>query len=850
MNRLLSAAAALLLTLAPVARAQMCCSSSPPPNPAYGISTTAGQRLIPKTNLMTWTIGTPTLTATNNSFAAGTGAFLLTIELEDGATGVRLGFANSTATPYTVTSAVMSPSSRFAIGFNPSGGPASDLLGTTIPAFMPVTFASAGANAAPFPSAGTGFFQPPANGPEMIYPYALNGAQAGGSTTLVVSAVQPGSAWASYSAANTPNTGWYVSDGLGCIAPGTTVTSITLGTTFNITPAVTAVGCLTNQSIYLSRAPLGSRSLTIAASTNAPQPTLAWSDWMPLITLPRIDAPVFVGMTATHANIPGGTTVTAVTDTNITLSQPTTGTTLNTAVTFSIATTATATIPSGAFVIPVADASKLAVGQTVSGTGIGASTVVWQVCNSVLCADPIYGSSYIRLHTAATGAIASGTTLTFSIAGNSQTAGNVSVLAMESPKSGRRLLTVRGFISGAPTVDQFPNNSAQTEHLLAGLPDIRSGVSTAVDCVNLVSACVLSGAGSGNPVALVQYLADHEGISGIATGDSQTAGTTTYSAVGSYPRIAANALSIPNVFPVTMTNVAYGGQAGNVYLPWFYDVLRSVTPSWILMQGETGNGFDSFQSYFALEQGLRSYARSTGAAFIYDTGYPRQAHMSASFFVAAPGAVASTSVPLQISGFGSTIANGSNYALTSTSPGCVIPASTTATVAFLASSITASAPVTCPAGSLVQLNVIGATLTNASTVVTLANAAPASVVNGLAPDACIVAGTTLTTTSNSTAATLSANASCGETTTLTLWGSVSPANTQQTQEQGVGILKNLAATNQPISLLDTWGLSEDPANPTYWQNGYSVDGLHPGDFTHTKIYAPALQRLLQTLIGN
>lgn len=821
-----------------------------PPLYACGQSITACQGIIPRSHIHVWFPGTGDGDGAGPAgiFARDVGgfAFLLGVELEDDYTAVQLIFGNGGSSPFTITQVSIAPSSGFGYG-NQGGINLYDSYGNQVNAMMPVTFANAGINSSPFPLAGT-TFNAPKNSPNTIYPLTLISASNGSPNVLTFTSTQPSSLFGGWAPYNVPAVNWSVADGLGCVAAGTTLTNIT-PTTITLSSGDTGTHCATGQTIYFSQAPLGPLGgVVVPASTNPPAPNLIFSDWMPLVSVPRADAPISNTMSVSGTGIASNTTVTGVGYASVSISPPTSGSTLNQKLTFTQTGTVATAVPKG-YVVPLTSTAGFSRGQIASGTNIPLNDLIWQVCNQESCADPVFGSSYVRLSAPISGPLTSGQSFSGSAYAASQTSGTgVSTLSIESPSAPRPLLLIRGFMTGTPWGHGSPNNTSNLPHKMYGLPDIQqfdgnqSG-GVAVDCVNFVGSCAFGGGGYGTPVYEIRYNTLHAGVVGVTTGDSHTGGSGTGVNNAAFPQLTALKLSQPSVFPVTIANAAYGGQALGVFGSLFWNEIKALDPGFVLAQGITGNGSDSASSYHAIMEGIRAYAEAQGTRWIYSTDYPRQSMSVLDFVVASPGTT-STSLPLQIGGIPLGTAIGSGYALT----GSCVPANTTANLIDYTNMLTASQTLNCPTGSLVSFGTINSATTLGSTTVTLATPAPIGgsyYVFGTGP----TPGSTITLTANSTSATLSTGAASTQTSSPITFGGNEPTTTLFQQQTGIGLVKAMAGQMQSLQIFDSYGILEDPENPTYMNPLYSADGLHCGDLCHS-ILAQGLVNLLTPMIGN
>jgi hypothetical protein len=813
-------------------------------------SATAQLQTAPRTNLYTyfqaWSLGT--LAAGTYLNGAGGHAFIYAIELEDDYSAIRLLFGNATASAYTVGQVTVSPSSEW--GLTPNAGVTPyDVSGTALTTMIPVSFNSAGADSAPFPAAGNGYSASVQGGPEAILSLATSASASAGATTLSFGSTFTGAATGSAA----PAVGWIVSDGLGCIAPGTTISAIT-STVVTLSAAVQSPGCVSGQSVYFSRSALTLTGLTVPGTANAPSPTIVMSDWIPVSSIPRIDGGIIAGMTVTGSpSIPAGTLTTLpVLPQSFGISNALTGSMGgNSVLTLSLVYPATAAVPGG-FIIPLSSVVGLHTGMKVTGISGLTGAVIQQVCSSALCATPLGGSSYVRLSALIPPGITSGQNLTFSITANVASNGTAGQTAVSvASTSNKRLLLVRGYISsGAPTIISMGNNQSSLETSRYGLPlslfteGPQSG-GAAVDCVNFVPLCGTVGPGtysfSGSPIYGVNYIGRHRGVQVAAVGDSHMGGTSTGSGIANYVRLSTNALSSLDL-PVSVENVAIGGNQGQQFFPLLSKFLQITKPSIAVLQGITGNGADWSGSYETQMQGIANYVLSYGGRVIYTTDYPRQSRVITNVVVAAPGVANSTTIPLTI-----LLPDNNIGTITVALSGAGVPAGTTAAVTRYQTSITASVPLTLAAGTLLSFAVIPATTTSGNNSLTLSQP---SYTGGTATvtGANIPAGCTGVIAVNNTGVGMTCNATASGATTVTL-GGWTPPGVLVTQEAGIGNVTAMLGNRQATTLFDSFSILEDPADPGYFLRQYTLDGLHADDAGHAVLAVP-FTNLLQQMIGN
>lgn len=395
---------------------------------------------------------------TAGQFLNGSGgaAFQFVYEAPDDFSAVRVIYAGGGTQPWTLGQSEVTSNSQYG---TQSGLLPYDAAGNADYIFAPLTFNAGGNNTLPYPGGVPGFTGNSTGG-RLVIPLILGAATTTGNTTLNFVSTQ--TSVNSMVGEENPAAGMYVTDGLGCVPAGDTVSSYTT-TTIALAAGVLAgsggSGCRSGQLIWLSFAPINSLSVTLPPAPNSPQPVLAYSDWALISSQPRIDGAIVPNnVVAGSTSIPTGTTATiASTPYSIALSQALTGS-VSAATQISVSATATtttsiaassATVPAQ-LTWPVSSTAGIQRGQQVSGTGVASGTYVAYVNTS---------NSTIEVNAAPSATIAAHTALTF---GNLYKSGSTvnsgaTAIPLADPADNHPLVVIRGFVaSGQPWNHQFP----------------------------------------------------------------------------------------------------------------------------------------------------------------------------------------------------------------------------------------------------------------------------------------------------------------------------------------------------------------------------------------------------------
>lgn len=827
-------------------------AAQPSINPAG--STSAQQGPLPwhfgtaqRAPIMAWAPYQAAATGIGTTFnTLGTGrTSLVSVELEGDPIAVQLVLLNASATAWALQQAVVSTSASYGGSAQVGGITPFDILGTELSAFIPVSWNNGGQNSNPWSPTTTRFTGTLATSGYQYLSLPLSGAEAAGQTTLDFASTISGA----NIGVRQPTAGMYVRDGRGCIADGTTVSSVT-ATTVVISPAVTAVGCLSGQNIYFSFQPIANLRVGVPPTANGVNGTLVYSDWIAVNSLPRTDGGMIAGMSVSCAGCPTGATVRSVGPTSVTLSGDITATVpINTAVTFTQVqrTSRVADVPQAW--VHVSSTTGLQEGQIVTGSpAIPAGTYVAEV----------HPSGLIRLNASLTGVLDVNTALTFTNTAYTSAATTEGAVLPFTSTSAKRLLLVRSVVeSGSPTGN---NRHPQLQNATAQYPGLQYSrfmqSTTANDSVNVITnsrnAGTTGGQTSTTPLYAIRYLTKQGGVVVCTMGDSKMAGGGTSGNDRNFAVFAAGQLST-RTRPVTAIQTASGATSGAIFGPQAIQWIQNGTCSVVVAQvntQNTGNEADT-AGYVAM---MREFAQRAGVRPILVTDTPRGSRYSYAYRVTAD-TMLSTTLPLnQALGSGFKNAGGSGYCISGTG----IPSGTTFSYTLGATSITLSQPATVAKDTIVSpLNCLTLTTTSGSTSVTL-NQAPPITATGidLTGHPNIAAGTTINITQDSTSATLSANATASGAGTASWWQN--PATYIPIAQRGAAAWGPTATPWAPF--YDAGWCLMDPADLGYYLPRYSYDGVHPNDEGHLAIAAgvpsapglgcPSFTSFLNTIIGN
>jgi hypothetical protein len=805
-------------------------------------------QIAPRVNIGAWSVAGTTNPGTagiySNAAAGHVGFF--SVEVPDDFDAVQIGMENdngaSAAVSWNITQAVATASSSYGNGSSVPGATAYDSAGAVVTTMLPFQFANAGANSAPFAGlagmAGAGVGQP-----GYVMALATSASTGAGTASLsFTSTTSPRNTALSTPAA----AGWFVADGLGCIAPAVTIATIN-ATTITLTGnGAAAVGCGSGQEIWVSPVPFATFGQTVGAIVANGPDTVAYSDWMALSSIPRTDGGFATGnvMSLSGTNLAGGTTMQGVTPTSLLLSAPTAGiVAANTPVTVSFVTATTQAV-SNDYIIPVAATAGIQIGQAVYGGGIPASSTVSGV-------DP--AGKTVTIYNAPTTlpTVASGVALTFSTTIWTSAAAASGATALPVVSTTRhRLLNVRFFLGpNAPSV----NSSASCAHwgdcgtTFTSIPQVFAGfggqnAGNAWDGLNFVS---LVGNGVGGPAArqvmpnfFLRFVTRHPAITTLQCGGFQASGADTADRQTNALKIASAALSTANL-PIFSINAGGTTQTSGLFArcsEW----IKSHQPSIVSLWTYSDRGPDTLQTYMSGVMALAQQAQNYGGRVILMTDAPEQVLQIGG--IITPAANNQTVITLPYAAL-SLPFGGSGYLING---GGLPPGTTAAFSSTYPAVMTLSNPLTAPAGTVLHLAFqVG---TNSSgTTVTLAFPSPVSTglaYNVVGTGVTTSPATTITATKDSTTATLNQAANLTNGQSLTIGHYPDPS------------AGNIAALNEPMvkalagrfSVFDTRTAYYNPASPMYMCDGCSFNGIYNSEYGEAQ-WAAGLQAIMQQMIG-
>jgi len=836
-------ALALSLALAPSIALGQGASSPPAPE------TPVGHFLAPQQDnslaWLPWQAATSAIGTTFNTLGTGRTA-MMSVELEGDPIAVQLVFYNGSAAAWAVQHAAVSTSANYGPSSLAFGGvSAYDIAGTELNAFLPVTWTNGGTNSQPWNPNMMRYTGASATSGYQTISLALSGAAASTATTLNFASTTANAVVG----AKVPTIGMFVSDGRGCIVPGTKVSGQT-ATTITIDTGVAAVGCLSGQNIYFTYQPVTGLSVNIAPTSNGVQGTLVYSDWVPVAPLPRTDTPK-VGMSVSCSACAANTTITSFDQVSINLSSGLTGAlSVGSTLTMTQTTTTIAAAQAPQAWLRVSSATNLQEGQIVTGSAsIPANTYV----------TGVNANGIERLSAALSVSAATGTTLTFTNTTYNNTAGSTSDTNIKvQSTSGKKLLLMRaGVLSGSPTGWNRHNTIQDNQRYWGGYA--RFFQSTAAnDSVNVITnsknASGTGGVSITTPFYGVRYITRQRGTTVCTMGDSHMSGGGTSNSGNNFALVAANALSTQQR-PVAAIQTANGGQSGSIYTPQVMQWIQNGTCSIVVAQINSQNNGNQVevQGYIGMMQQM---AQSAGVRTIFVADVARGMRNYWTWRVTAD-VNASTIVPINMrfGQLGWKNAGGSGYCVS----GNGITGGTTFSYSMGDGFITLSAPMTIAKGTIISAaQCITLTTTSGSTSVTLSSAAPLTGTGiDLTGNANIAAGTQLSVTQDSTTGTLSANATGNGTAVATTYFQ-DPTTYTSIAMQGAGNWQQAATNSQPFYDAN-WCLM-DPSDQGYFLPRYSWDGVHANDEGQQAIAdgvptapfpgCPSFTTLLRRVIGN
>lgn len=764
---------------------------------------------------MPWQSQSSGIGTTFNTLGVGRTA-MMSVELEGDPVAIQVVLYNGSATAWKMAQIGVASSASYGPAGTLSLGGVSpyDITGTAQQMFLPVPFAQGGINSQPWNPNTFKFTGTAATSGYQMSSLLLSGAEAAGQTVLdFATTISPQTI-----GGRQPGIGQWVADGRGCIAPGTKVTAVT-STTVTIDTAVTATGCLSGQNIYFSVNPIPALSVGVAPTANSVQGTLVYSDWVFLPSLPRTDGGIVAGMAASCTGCPSGAVVRSVSSSTITISGGGTVAT-NIPVTFSMAPSTVGATSSGQAWLRVGSVTGLQVGQIVTGsTAIPASTYVTDV----------QASGLVRLSAAVTAAIPASTALTFSnvvYTNAASTATDATTTLSVQSTSAKRLYTFRAVVeSGSPTGWNKPAGIQAAQRDLGYYARFfQSGAAS--DSINVpgnyTNVSAVGGESLITPFYSIRYVTRQKGATVCTMGDSKLAGGGTANNGNNFVLRAATALSTPNR-PVAAIQTANGGTSGAIFTPQLMQWVQNGTCSVIVAQVNTqnvGNSWDTSGYIGAMGQLIQQ----AGVRSILVADTPRGARSAYTYRVTS--AVSnSTRLPLnQRIGQGFKNAGGSGYCISGTG----IPTGATFSYTMGDDFVTTSVPVNVAANTIVSIfNCMAVSTTSGLTAVTLSTASPVTTSGvDLTGNPNIAAGTTMSVTQDSTSGTLSANATgTGAAVATTFWQN--PATYIPIAQTGAGLWAQASSNSQPF--YDAGFCLMDPADPGFYLQRYTYDGVHQND---------------------
>jgi hypothetical protein len=762
-----------------------------------------------------------------SAFAQTTGQnVLMVMELDDDADAFRFSFGGLSSA-WTIQQVVASTSASCGTGISQCAQPV-DSAGTYLNTMLPVSFNSGGLAVPPWPGTTANYGGANAQGSQVLA-LALNQAAASGATTLSFATTSSNLVTGQAS----PGVGMYVQDGTGAIPATTQVTAVS-ATTITLSAGVGTAGLAAGQQVFFSWRPL-TLSMTVPAAVNGNTPNVVRSDWLPMSTQPRTDGGEVAGMAVSGPCIATGTTITSVTPTQVNLSTPTTNASCNwnTMVAFSTSTNVTSWNP-GSNLITLGSTFGVRVGESVSGANIPSGAQVLELTGSE-----------VRLNATPTGTPGP---LTFSInaapAAYPVAAGS-SYLPFVST-SGRPLLFIRlAAKSTGSTAGYSIGPNAMLADQALGFPLVKAytgGVGNGNhDGINNVAAtnnaCCAVAIDDAVLVYSIEYLGRHRGVTIAGTGDSHYSGSQSASQEASFMRLAGLAATTPTI-PVSVANLAQGGQNPNTYFPTFMDTVLNDHPEVVIMQGWSHNGGDFPQSYMSKLASVCNVVGGYGGRCIVSTELPRQSRLAGAVYTLGNTSNSSTLALRSTLHMG---ASGSGFAVS----GNGIPPGTTATLTDGLTQLALSAPASVSDMTLVNFGTLTTASAVSGTAVTFSTPVPFLSGGYVAYAACLpAAGAPITLTAGSTSATFASTVSCGAGVPVQIGTSDCCAGTAQW-----ALSLNREVYGSSATLFDADAIVENPDDQTYFLPGYSTDGVHLNDYGQAMVAAGLTKLLSQTIIG-
>ena len=140
------------------------------------------------------------------------------------------------------------------------------------------------------------------------------------------------------------------------------------------------------------------------------------------------------------------------------------------------------------------------------------------------------------------------------------------------------------------------------------------------------------------PVWAIRTYSPRRGITLAVVGDSHFEGDTTPSQLGSFAARAAALLNRPSTLPVSLMNLAWGGQPSYVYGPKAMQMIQSSKPEIVVIQQTTPNDTSSASAIASMQataESIADYVRSYGGLPVLAPDYQRQTFGCSTVFPAS-----------------------------------------------------------------------------------------------------------------------------------------------------------------------------------------------------------------------
>ena len=325
----------------------------------------------------------------------------------------------------------------------------------------------------------------------------------------------------------------------------------------------------------------------------------------------------------------------------------------------------------------------------------------------------------------------------------------------------------------------------------------------------------------------------HHGVQMLVAGDSHMIFRTVNQSDG-YAKIAGYGLSTSNL-PIEPAMVSVQGQSDGIWLPFLYEFLQMQGGGGIVVipagsaQAQVVGTTPSYSQTSQLQQMVQA-ALAWNAKPIIVTDYARASRDPVSVGLAA--AVGSGATSATLSSFAPTTTTGGPFAVTGSPTALTAGTTITLTQGNNAATFNQALPAL-STNEILSMNAIpNSTVTSGSHAVTLGVKAPFAFSGAIPTDSgnCIPTGNTITTTLNSTSATLagtlpSSTCSANDTITIITSSPTTEANRAVTNAYAL----ELTGLGSSVQVFDTTCLMDNPTDPGYMINGTSWDGLHTND---------------------